>query len=41
MISKKLGLELNLKTLDEFLELCQELKIGINFIILAYEQNTQ
>ena len=26
---KKLGLELNLKTLDEFLELCKELKIGL------------
>ena len=26
---KKLGHELNLKTLDEFLELCQQLKIGI------------
>ena len=26
---KKLGLELNLNTLDEFLELCKELKIGI------------
>ena len=26
---KKLGLELKLKTLDEFLELCKELKIGL------------
>ena len=26
---KKLGQELNLKTLDEFLELCKQLKIGI------------
>ena len=26
---KKLGHELNLKTLDEFLELCEQLKIGI------------
>jgi len=26
---KKLGLELNLKTVDEFLELCKELKIGL------------
>ena len=26
---KKLGLELNLSTLEEFLELCKELKIGI------------
>ena len=26
---KKLGIELNLKTVDEFLELCKELKIGL------------